>query len=116
MHLIKWMGLTNENESPNPGRSFGLGLGSLTEGFYSSHSTPFFCLTARTKEPNEIQEPKKRLKTAAATKQVQSQRYFKRPAQSSHQERRPDRAKPKTGSRINFYFLKLNQKITTETE
>lgn len=40
MCLIKWMGRTNENESPNPGRSLAPSLGSPTEML--CFPTPFF--------------------------------------------------------------------------
>lgn len=109
------MGHTNENESPTPSRS----LGSLTQKCFAfpTRNSLFSCLAARTKGPNKIQQPKKRLKkAAAATKQVQSQRYFKRPAQSSHRAKtRPGRAKKQVLESI-FIFSSSTKKITTETE
>lgn len=63
--------------------------------------TPFFlfCLAARDKRPKRDstaeETPKTAAAAAAATKQVQSQRYFKRPAQSSQQREDQTPSKPK---------------------
>lgn len=98
MCLIKWMGRTNENESPNPGRSLAPSLGSPTEML--CFPTPFFfilfgCSDKRPKRDSTAEETPKTAAAAAATKQVQSQRYFKRPAQSSQQREDQTPSKPK---------------------
>jgi len=55
----------------------------------------FGCSDKRPKRDSTAEETPKTAAAAAATKQVQSQRYFKRPAQSSQQREDQTPSKPK---------------------